>query len=98
MITAVGIGLIAVAATVGLVGALVLWPRLPAAVVVPLIGGCGAAVGAGGLLVQEAVGPADWIVATVTLAVLAPVHCRVLFGRPGRIADRRVVAEGPGAA
>jgi hypothetical protein len=90
-----GVTTIVVASVVGLVVVLVLWHRLPAAVAFALMAACGVAVAAGGLLVQEDVGTASWVVAILALAVLTPVHARLVFGWPG---PRDVVAAGPAAA
>jgi hypothetical protein len=56
---------------------------------------CGIGVATGGLLVQGDVGAASWVVAVLVLAVLTPVHARLVFGPPG---PRDVVAAGPAAA
>jgi hypothetical protein len=93
-----GIGLVVGASVGGLVTALGLWRRLPASLAYASLAICGAAVAAGGLLMQDAAGKADWIVAVPVLAAVAPLHSRILFGPPGGAADARVVAEGPGAA
>jgi len=42
------------------------------------------AIGAGGLLVQEGVGPGDWALTLLVLGALNPLHGRLVFGRPGR--------------
>ncbi len=90
-----GVAVIVAASAVGLVVVFFLWHRLPAAAALALAAACGTAIAAGGLLVQEDVGPASWAVALVVLGVLAPVHARLLFGRPG---PSGVVAAGPAAA
>ena len=79
-----GILLIATATAVGLVDVFVLWARLPPGVVLTLLSMCGVVLGAGALLVQGNVGAANWITTLVALAVLAPIHCRAVFGPPGR--------------
>jgi hypothetical protein len=56
---------------------------LPPVTALALTAACGTAIGAGGLLVQEDVGPASWAVALVVLGVLTPVHARLVFGEPG---------------
>jgi hypothetical protein len=78
-----GILLIAAAAAVGLFDVFVLWARLPPVVVLTLLSVCGAVLGAGALLVQGNVGAANWITTLVALALLAPIHCRAVFGPPG---------------
>jgi hypothetical protein len=90
-----GIATIAVASSCGLVIVFFLWRRLPGVTALALMAVCGVALGAGGLVVQEAVGPASWAVALVVLGVLTPVHARLVFGPPG---PGDVVAEGPVAA
>jgi len=52
-------------------------------------------VAVGGLLVQDDVGAASWVLAVAVLGVVGPVHARLVFGQPGR-AD--MVAAGPAAA
>ena len=91
----VGVATIAVASACGLVTVFFLWRRLPPVTALALMAVCGMAIGAGGLLVQEDVGPASWAVALVVLGVVAPVHARLVFGPSGR---GDVVAEGPAAA
>lgn len=93
-----GMGLIVLGAALVLVTAFGLWRRLHPAVSVPVLAAAGAVVGAGGLLVQSRAGAADWAVTLGLMAVLTPLHCRILFGRPGRRLGRGVVAEDPGAA
>lgn len=95
MSRALGVATIAVASACGLVIVFFLWGRLPPVTALALMAACGMAIGAGGLLVQEDVGPASWAVALVVLGVVAPVHARLVFGEPG-CGD--VVAEGPAAA
>jgi hypothetical protein len=60
-----------------------LWRRLSEVVAMIALGGIGAAVGAGALLVQDRASGADWAIATVALGVLTPVHARLVLGRPG---------------
>lgn len=79
----VGIATIAVASGCGLVIVFFLWRRLPPVTALALMAACGMAIGAGGLLVQEDVGPASWAVALIVLGVLTPVHARLVFGEPG---------------
>jgi len=81
--TGVGVATIAVAAACGLVIVFFLWRRLPWVTAFALMAVCGMAIGAGGLLVQEDVGPASWAVALVVLGLLTPVHARLVFGQPG---------------
>ncbi len=79
----------------GLLIVFVLWRRLPAAAAFAVIAVCGVGVAVGGLLVQDDVGTASWVVAVAVLGVLTPVHARLVFGPPGRA---HVVAAGPAAA
>jgi len=81
--TGVGVATIAVATACGLVIVFFLWRRLPPVTALALMAACGMAIGAGGLLVQEDVGPTSWAVALVVLGLLAPVHARLVFGEPG---------------
>ncbi len=68
-----------------LVGVLlsVSWGRLPPAIAFGTLAACGACVGVGALLVQDGPGPGDWAIAPAVLAMLTPIHTRVLFGPPG---------------
>ena len=83
MAVGVGISLIVAGAALGLVDMFILWRRLPAAVALGAMSLCGALIGAGGLLVQDAAGLASWIVALAILSVLGPVHGRLVFGPAG---------------
>jgi hypothetical protein len=93
--TGAGVATIVCASALGLLTVFVLWRRLPAAAAFALIVLCGVGVAVGGLLVQDDVGTASWVVAIVALGVLAPVHARLVFGPPGRA---HVLAAGPAAA
>ena len=95
MWTGAGVATIVGASTLGLVTVFGLWRGLPATAAYALMASCGVGVAVGGLLVQDDVGTASWVVAVVALGVLAPVHARLVFGPPGRA---HVVAAGPGAA
>ena len=79
----VGVATIVVASDCGLVIVFFLWRRLRRVMALALMAACGMAIGAGGLLVQEDVGPASWAVALVVLGVVTPVHARLVFGEPG---------------
>jgi hypothetical protein len=61
----------------------VLWPRLPTVAGLLLTAVCGAAIAAGGLLVQDDTGVGDWILAVAVLSSLAALHSRLVFGPPG---------------
>lgn len=95
MSTGAGVATIAGASVLGLLTVFVLWRRMPAAAAYALMASCGVGVAAGGLLVQDDVGTASWVVAVVALGVVSPVHARLVFGPPGRA---HVVAAGPAAA
>lgn len=60
-----------------------LWHRLDPGLAFGSMVVCGTGIAAGGLFVQEDVGAASWVVALVALAVLTPLHMRLVFGRPG---------------
>ena len=95
MWTGAGVATIVGASALGLVTVFGLWRRMPAAAAYALMASCGIGVAVGGLLVQDDVGTASWVVAVVALGVVAPVHARLVFGPPGRA---HVVAAGPAAA
>ena len=95
MWTGAGVATIVGASALGLVTVFVLWRRMPAAAADALMATSGVGVAVGGLLVQDDVGTATWVVAVVALGVVAPVHARLVFGPPGRA---HVVAAGPAAA
>ena len=95
MSTGLGVATILVSSALGLLTVFVLWRRVPAGAAFALTAACGVGVAVGGLLVQDEVGPASWVVSVVALGVLAPVHARLVFGPPGRA---HVVAAGPAAA
>lgn len=95
MSTGAGVATIVGASTLGLLTVFVLWRRVPAAAAFALTASCGVGVAVGGLLVQDDVGTASWVVAIVALGVVTPVHARLVFGPPGRA---RVVAARPAAA
>ena len=93
--TGAGVATIVGASARGLLTVFALWRRLPAPAAYAVIAACGVGVAVGGLLVQDDVGTASWVVAVVVLGVLAPVHARLVFGPPGRA---HVVAARPPAA
>ena len=95
MSTGAGVATIVGASALGLLTVFVLWRRLPAAAAFALTALWGVGVAVGGLLVQDDVGTASWVVAVVGLGVISPVHARLVFGPPGR---PHVVAAGPAAA
>ena len=83
MSTGAGVAAIVGASAIGLLTVFVLWRRLPAAAAFALTAASGIGVAVGGLLVQDDVGTASWVVAVVALGVIAPVHARLVFGPPG---------------
>ena len=95
MSTGAGVATIVGASALGLLTVFVLWRRLPPAAAFAVIAACGVGLAVGGLLVQDEVGTASWVVAILALGVLAPVHARLVFGPPGRA---HIVAPGPAAA
>jgi hypothetical protein len=78
-----GIVVIAAGAVAGGLAAFPLRTRLPRPAVDALAAAFGLGLGAGGLLLQDDVGVASWIVAPVVLALLAPLHLRALFAAGG---------------
>jgi hypothetical protein len=80
---AAGVASIVAGSLVGLLTVFVLWRRIPAALAILILCLSGVALGAGGLLVQEDVGAASWVFTLAVLAVMAPIHARLVFGRPG---------------
>ncbi len=95
MSTGAGVATIVGASALGLLTVFLLWRRLPAAAAFAVMAVCGVGLAVGGLLVQDDVGTASWVVAVVALGVLTPVHARLVFGPPGRA---QMVAAGPAAA
>jgi hypothetical protein len=93
--TPAGVATILGASALGLLTVFVLWRRVPAAAAYALTVVWGIGVAVGGLLVQDDVGVASWVVAVAVLGAIGPVHARLVFGPPGR-AD--MVAAGPAAA
>jgi hypothetical protein len=92
-----GVALIVAGSVAGLLTVFVLWHRIPAGLALLIASVCGICLAAGGLLVQEDVGAASWAFALVLLAILAPVHARLVFGPPGRPGGPMVAATGPAA-
>lgn len=83
---AVGLG-VAMIAVSGAMLALVmfgLWKWLPAGLAFALVVGCSLGVAAGGLLVQDEVDRASWVIALSVLGVLGPLHARLILGPPGQ--------------
>lgn len=92
-----GVALIVAGTAAGLVTVFLLWHRIPASLALVVASVCGVCLAAGGLLVQEDVGAASWAFALVLLAILAPVHARLVFGPPGRPGGPVVAAAGSAA-
>jgi hypothetical protein len=90
-----GVALIVAGAAVVAVTGFVLRRRLPAPVVVLLVAGASVAIGAGALVVQDHTTMADWVVALGAMAVLGPLHIRVLVGPFGPGGDARTPATEP---
>ena len=82
---AAGIMLIGAASAVGALVVFGLWRRLSVGLAFASMAACGIGIAAGGLLVQEDVGVASWVVALVALAVVTPLHMRLVFGPPGPV-------------
>lgn len=78
-----GVALIVASSAIGALIVFGLWHRLAAGFAFGSMVVCGMGIAAGGLLVQEDVGAASWVVALVALAALTPLHMRLVFGRPG---------------
>jgi hypothetical protein len=78
-----GIALIVASSALGALVVFGLWRRLAPGVAFGSVALCGMGIAAGGLLVQEDVGVASWVVALAALAVISPVHMRLVFGPPG---------------
>jgi hypothetical protein len=78
-----GIALIVASSAIGALIVFGLWRRLPAGLAFGSAAACGMGIATGGLLVQEDVGVASLVVALVALAVVTPLHMRLVFGPPG---------------
>lgn len=83
MRSAGGIVAIVAGSVTGLLVVFWKWRRLPQALAMALLAACGALVAVGALTVQEHAGAGDWAIAIGALAVLTPIHARLVFGRPG---------------
>ena len=77
-----GIALIVASSAIGALIVFGLWHRLSAGLALGSAAACGIGIATGGMLVQEDVGPASWVVALVALAVVTPLHIRLVFGPP----------------
>jgi hypothetical protein len=77
---AIGVGLVVLGAVTALVMSFSFRTVLPAPAVAALLAGAGAAIGWGGMLLQaDPSGPQAGF-AIIALALLVPVHVRVVFG------------------
>jgi hypothetical protein len=81
--TDVGTWIVAVSAVVAVVTGFVLRTRLPAAVVGVVLVVAGAGVGWGGILLQPDATVAEVILTLAVMALLVPVHVRIVLGRLG---------------
>ncbi len=97
MYVGAGIAMIVGGTVLACVVMFALWHRVPSSVAVCLAALAGAVVGSGGLLVQEDVGVASWVVTLVVFVVLTPMHTRLVFG-PAGPHGRTMVAAGRPAA
>lgn len=77
-----GIAAIVAGTAIALAIAFVAWHRVPAFVGYASTAIAGVLVGTGALLVQEEASRLEWGVALLVLAILTPMHARLLFGRP----------------
>jgi hypothetical protein len=90
-----GIALIVAGAAGVVVGGFWLRPMFRGPVVFALISGSSVVLTAGALVVQDHTTAADWIVAIGAMALLGPVHVRVLLGPFGRRANAHDHAPNP---
>ena len=79
----VGLAVIAASAVLLIATAFVVRRRIATAAVDALLGGAGAGLAVGGLLLVDDVEAASWIVAPVALAALTVVHVRAMFAGSG---------------
>jgi hypothetical protein len=75
-----GVALIVGGAAVVAIAAFVLRRRLPSALVFLVASAGSVALGSGALVVQDRTTTTDWVVALVAMALLGPLHVRVLLG------------------
>ena len=94
---ALGVAVILAGVALSLVVGLALRGRVAVSLAVALASTAGAGLAAGALLVQRHASPADWALALAAMAVLWPLHIRVVLG-PYGLKDARLLAEdAPGA-
>ena len=77
---AIGVGVVVLGAVAGIAVSLLLRTRLPAAAVAVLLAVSGAAIGWGGMTLQPDPPFPQVVFVVVTLAVLVPVHVRIVVG------------------
>ena len=97
----VGTWIVAVSAVVVVVTGFVLRTRLPASVVGVVLVVAGAGVGWGGILLQPGATVAEVILTVAIMALLVPVHVRIVLGRfgpAGRGRGIRAMADPAGPA
>jgi hypothetical protein len=80
------VALIGIGVCLGLVITFGLWRRIPARAADIVLALLGMTVGAGALLLQDDPRVADWMITLGLLAAFTPLHCRFVFGPPGRSA------------
>ena len=78
-----GTVLLVVAAAAMVATTFTLRTRLPAGAIDLLLAAEGASLAVGGLLLVGDVGVASWLVGPLVVAVMAPLHVRVLFAGEG---------------
>lgn len=78
--TAAGVGFVVSGAVVALVTSFVLRARIPAPAVAVILVAAGAAIGWGGMRLQADPSGLQTAFAVLALAVLVPLHVRVVFG------------------
>ena len=81
--SAPGVALIAGGGAVAVLVTAFLRGRAPGLVVAGILTACGAALGAGALLVQDHVSTTNWAVTEVMIAFLVPAHVRIVLGPLG---------------
>lgn len=84
MAVALGVAVIVVSGAMLALVMFGLWKRLPAGLAFALVVACSLGIAAGGLLVQDEVDRASWVLALSLLGVLGPLHARLILGSPGR--------------
>lgn len=76
--------MVAVAALVAALTALVLRRRLRGPAVFFLLAGSGAALAGGGMMLRPDPSVGEWVLALAGMALLAPLHARIVLGPLGR--------------